>query len=366
MPSIEVPDKLVQPSPKLLSTVQEYAVSLLASENGTYGETQLKSSSAHKFMATVMQSGTWSDKVSALTLVVQESPLHTRKPFETLLGMAAKRSRDNALMALSAIKDMLAQGLMLPGDRKLKYFNRQPGLLAGLQGVKPSWSQTDPLPEGISKAHLIFWAYEDWLKHKYFEVLQALETWCGDAIENARMRSLTYVFELLKDKPEQEENLLRLLVNKLGDPEKKIASRASHLLLQLQNFHPQMQSIVMTSIDSETLLKPGQSSSAKYYAAITLNQTILRKGDNATANTLMNIYFSIFVTILSKSKRLHEASTGRQEPDSSKSGQKRKRSELDPVTSEDTAGKEFDEKIVAQVLAGIHRAFPYCSADTAT
>lgn len=318
-------------------------------------------------MSTVMQSGTWSDKVSALTLVVQESPLHTQKPFETLLGMAAKRSRDNALMALSAVKDMLAQGLMLPSDRKLRFFSKQPALIAALQNVKSTWSQADPLPNGLAEAQLIFWAYEDWLKHKYFELLQVLETWCSDAIENARTRALTYVFELLKDKPEQEENLLRLMVNKLGDRDKKIASRASHLLLQLQNFHPQMKSIIMTSIESEILLKPGQSSHAKYYAAITLNQTVLSKHDAATANTLLNIYFSVFVTILNKSKRQYELDKKKPEV-IVEDGETKKRKRPGPqsINRDDKAEKELEEKIVAQVLAGIHRAFPYCKADSAT
>ena len=76
-------------------------------------------------MNTVMTSGTWGDRVGALTLVVQESPLHTRKQFESLVGLASKRSRDNALTALAALKDMLSQGHLLPESRKLRYFGKQ-------------------------------------------------------------------------------------------------------------------------------------------------------------------------------------------------------------------------------------------------
>ena len=41
------------------------------------------------------------------------------------------------------------------------------------------------------------------------------------------------MYELLAAKPEQEQRLLTAIVNKLGDPNRKVASRASYLLGQL-------------------------------------------------------------------------------------------------------------------------------------
>lgn len=41
------------------------------------------------------------------------------------------------------------------------------------------------------------------------------------------------VFDLLYRKPEQEKELLSQLVNKLGDPVKKVASKAAFFLLKL-------------------------------------------------------------------------------------------------------------------------------------
>jgi len=59
-----------------------------------------------------MTSGTLSDKVSALTLVVQESPVHTTKSFDSLLTLAKKRSRGQAVTALGALKDLLGVGVV--------------------------------------------------------------------------------------------------------------------------------------------------------------------------------------------------------------------------------------------------------------
>ena len=315
-------------------------------------------------MSTIMQTGTWSDKVSALTLVVQESPLHTSTYFENLLSLARKRSRDNALAALAALKDLLALGHLLPKERKLGYFRQQRGLVAALSGVK-DWTTADKLPPGLTREHLIYWAYENWLKKSFFEILKLLQSWLNDAVENARTRSLDFVFELLKEKPEQEENLLRLLVNKLGDSNRKIASKASHRLLQLLTFHSAMKSVVAGAIEEEILFKPGQKNHARYYAAITLNQIPLSTGDPNTANKLLDVYFTVFTALLNKSKNQTENSTKAPQKSPKEQVQKRKRtSEAPPSSNEvDNPDKQLEDKLVAQILTGIHRAFPYSSQD---
>lgn len=319
-----------------------------------------------------MSSGTLSDKVSALTLVIQESPVHTRKSFESLLGMAKKRSRGQAVTALGALKDLLGAGVVLPADRRLRSFAAQPGLLGTLQeNYVADWTPSQKLPGQISKAHLISWAYEDWLKDSYFEMLQLLEGWCNDEVEYARSRAVTYVYELLKDKPEQESNLLRLLVNKLGDPEKKIASRTSHLLLQLQTSHPLMKPIIIRSIETELLLRPGQSSHAKYYAINTLNQTILSGKEEEIASKLLSIYFDLFVAVLKKPDVPKEV-TG---PVMNKKGQvqggggpagKMAKAKATKEDESKLASEETMEKMISAVLTGVNRAFPFSKSDGTT
>ncbi|KAI9722802.1 MAG: hypothetical protein M1828_004498 [Chrysothrix sp. TS-e1954] len=357
---IETPPKVINPSTDLTSRLHQHAKSLLEAEGAAYASTHLHSSSSHKFMSTVMSSGTYSDKVSALTLVVQESPLHTGKQLETLVDLAGKHNRTQALMALAAIKDMLSQGALLPGERKLRMFSKQPGIVAALQGVKPSWTAHEPLPNGLTNRHLIFWAFEDQLKHLYFVLLKSLEELGNDQVEYSRSRAVTYFFELLKEKPEQEENLLRLLVNKLGDKSKKVASRASYLLLQLQTFHPSMRSIIIRAIESEILLRPGQDAHAKYYAVITLNQTFLKNGEPDTANKLLDVYFNIFVTVLNKSRHPQEAKRSKNH---SKDIKRRKRPDPKAEDGGLTPEQQLDDKIIAQVLTGINRAFHFAKSD---
>ena len=116
---------------------------------------------------------------------------------DTLLSMCRKKSRNEAVSSAGALKDLL-QGSVLP-DRKLRYFGDQPGL-----GAKDTTDQ-----------HLILWVFEDYLKKYYFDFLGILENLSLDPLPFPRNHTVRYFYDLLKEKPEQEANLLRLLVNKL-------------------------------------------------------------------------------------------------------------------------------------------------------
>lgn len=302
-----------------------------------------------------MTSGTLSDKISALTLAVQESPLHNLKALESLVGLSKKRSRAQAVEVLRALKDLFAHGSILPGDRKLRYLSNQPALAVAFGKIGFQWREREALPKGLTKQHLIMWAFEERLKNFYFDILKVLEVWCNDEIEFARARAVSYVYELLKEKPEQEANLLRLLVNKLGDPNKKIASRASYLLLQLEEVHPMMKATVIAAIESEFLFKPGQNQHAKYYAIITLNQTSISTKDESVALKLLDIYFGLFVSLL-KPK------------DSKTNGKFNKKDKKDEKKGDQEAlnlqEEELREKVVSAVLTGVNRAYPYITSDT--
>ena len=215
------------------------------------------------------------------------------------------------------------------------------------------------------------WAYEDWLKDAYFRIIQLLEVWCGDEVVYSRSRALDFVFGLLKEKPEQEANLLRLLVNKLGDRERKIASRASYLLLQLLNIHPAMKAIVIKTVEQEVLLRPGQNLRAKYFAVNTLNQTILSGKEPVIADTLVRIYFEVFISLLKTgSLGMIESFEQHDKKDQTpqRSRPKRTKPKPKPKPESGDAGNELEstQKLVSAVLTGVNRAVPFGTADDNT
>ncbi|KAL3458822.1 CBF/Mak21 family-domain-containing protein [Aspergillus heterothallicus] len=343
----------------LVDRVYNYAVTLLENENKMYADAQQASaSSSYKFYSTIMTTGTLSDKISALTLAVQESPLHNTKSLENLVALGKKRSRAQAVEVLRSLKDMFAQGTLLPGDRRLRSFANQPSLIAAFQGVGSKWTEGSSLPGGLQKSHLIVWAYEHFLKEQYFDVLKILEVWCNDEIEFSRSKAVSYVFELLKEKPEQEANLLRLLVNKLGDTSKKIASRASYLLLQLEQAHPLMKPTIVKSVE-EVLFRPGQSQHAKYYSIITLNQTVLSSKEEAVGVQLLDIYFALFVALLKPNKNQKSKNDKKHGKGNKQKGKGQKDKDNSEVQTE-----EMQDKLVSAVLTGVNRAYPFTSSNT--
>ena len=66
-------------------------------------EQENKKSSSKAWMRTVLSSGTLSDKSAALTLLVQDAPVHTLKSLEILIGMCSKKGKREALLSLGKL-----------------------------------------------------------------------------------------------------------------------------------------------------------------------------------------------------------------------------------------------------------------------
>ena len=356
----------------LTDRIHAYAKSLLENENKQYVAHTTSASSAHQFYSTIMSTGTLSDKISALTLSIQESPVHNMKALESLVGLARKRSRGQAVEVLGALKDLFGPGNLLPSDRKLRTFATQPALSAVFDPTDFHWTSKDPLPKQLKESHLILWAYEHWLKSTFFEVIKIIETWSNDEVVFARGKSVDYVCQLLKEKPEQEANLLRLLVNKLGDSDKKIASKASFNILQLETTHPLMKPIIISAIESDLIFRPGQSLHARYYAIITLNQTVLTAKEGNVARKLLDIYFSLFIKLLEKPDPAKAAATGVNSTTINKKGEvqggggpagKKAQKKLAEKEKATTVDEDLKEKMLSGVLTGVNRAIPFTNTN---
>ena len=373
LPKLPALDHEITTLPRdLADRLHRHANSLLENDNKQYAAHYSSASSAHQFYSTIMSTGTLSDKISALTLSVQESPIHNMKALESLVGLARKHSRAQAVEVLGALKDLFGPGNLLPSDRKLKAFASQPALIAIFGPTEYQWTPNDPLPNQLSIVHLISWAYEDWLKKIFFDVLKILETWSNDEVVFARAKAVDYICQLLKEKPEQEANLLRLLVNKLGDSDKKISSKTSFNILQLETIHPLMKPIIISAIESNLLFRRGQSLHAKYYATITLNQTVLSGKEEEVARKLLDIYFSLFIMLFKSPDSSKVVATGANSTIINKKGEvqggggtagkkaQRRMTEKEKATSVED---DLREKMLSAVFTGVNRAMPFTSTN---
>ncbi|KAJ2606713.1 RNA-binding ribosome biosynthesis protein mak21 [Coemansia sp. RSA 1722] len=371
---LELDEQAAKPSEEEILQKMQYAEQLLESEGDLYSRSSASkkslSTSDRSFMSKILSSGTLSDRVSALTLIIQESPVHNLNTLGQLMNMVHKKNRREALMAVGSVKDLMTINL-LPSDRKLKHFADQP------LGAK-----------NITREHWILWAFEDKLKRHYFDLIQVMESMAYDSVVHTRQNMLNYFEELLEQKPEQEQNLLRLLVNKLGDKERQLAAKASYLILKLLNAHPNMKFVVVKTIQELLLTKSSTKERAQYYTTITINQIILSSKDSNAANLLVDVYFDLFKKLLTITKDKDNAETAEAEKeansDDEATGNKQKKAADKPKTDKkgrplkvlvgqkalkkakeeadkkrEEEEKSMDNKLLAAILTGLHRALPY-------
>ncbi|KAJ3712468.1 CBF/Mak21 family-domain-containing protein [Lentinula raphanica] len=407
-----------------LNSLNARAAQLHASDIETFKSSSSGSSSASEasFLSKIIQSGTLSDRLSALTLLIQSSPIHNVKALETLKGMAERGKgqggREESLKALRCIVDWWVGGGV--PDRKLKYFRDQP-----------------LLHPDVTDQHLLIWYFEDWLKKYFFSILQILENLSLDPLPYVRTQTLSLIFTLLRDKPEQEQNLLRLLVNKLGDTDKSICSRASYHILQLLQPHAPMKGVVVREITAlvlkpsaptaaatlsaaaafaasqlpsniasrkirfaeddtnisnasttvpkgkgkaDTTQKKPLNAHARYYATITFNQIVLTPADRDVALKLIEVYFELFKELLGEGKISEqgedagdiEAGERATEVKVDKKGRvfkdehkERKRNDRE-VKGAAGFGEVEDEhsKLISAILTGVNRALPFAKIDS--
>lgn len=101
--------------------------------------------------------------------------------------------------------------------------------------------------------------------------------------------------------------LLSNIVNKLGDPSHKIASKVIYTLTKLLDVHPVMKGVVMEEVE-KVIFRPNMSKRAQYYSICFLGQFTFDSSDSSLASRLISVYFALFkACIKTVSTDLHDA-----------------------------------------------------------
>ncbi|OUC42572.1 CBF/Mak21 family protein [Trichinella nativa] len=240
-----------------------------------------------RWMNSVASGGTLSDRVAALGMLVQQSPLHNLKHLDTLLNKVTKKNRHEALIAADVAKDLFIEEL-LP-DRKLIPFKSRP--YVEIENTK-----------GQSKAavdrKLLLWQFESELKMKYQQFLHALEQLCHDTVEAVRLKGCMLLVDLLIAKAEQEQFILSSLVNKLGDQSVKVATQVVKLIGRLFVAHPNMKVVVVDELE-KLIYRKNITPCAQFYAICALLKVPLnRNNDEDLACKILNVYFDLFKIVI--------------------------------------------------------------------
>lgn len=272
-----------------LSKIEKHAFILLGVEAENFKKGKDAKKSERNYIDTVLKSGALGDKISAQTVLLQESPVQNLFFLENLIGMVNLKSRRPCMMALDALEDLFANHLLAP-DRKLRSFKDHP--FAQLRDICSGNKET-------KDRYLVVWYYEHRLKELYKQFLSALDEVSKDSLEKSKTRAMSVYLQLLMSNPENEQELLNRLVNKLGDPIRTVAAKAMYLLGKLLEEHPLMKTVVIKEVE-RILYRPNVNPKAQYYGVCFLSQIILDSDEEEVANRLIQIYFGFFKASVKK------------------------------------------------------------------
>ncbi|XP_008300664.1 CCAAT/enhancer-binding protein zeta [Stegastes partitus] len=299
----------------LVSQYKTLAEQLFEAEVNIYkSKKSLQKGANSTWMKTVVSSGVLADRMAAMTVLIQDAPVHMLEHVENLVSMVKKKgSRRMGLMAMDTLRELLLSSL-LPENRKLRTFAQHP------------FDELEEKASGNRDARdrrLILWYFEHQLKHHVAEFVVALDSMAHDTVAATKAKALATAHELLCSRPEQEKALLIQVVNKLGDPEYKTAAKASYLLETLLHKHPNMKVVVCCEVE-RLMFRPNISPKAQYYAICFLSQVMLSHDETELATKLITVYFSFFRACVKK--------------------------------------KDIESKMLSALLSGVNRAYPYASA----
>mmetsp|Transcript_8714 Transcript_8714/g.18540 ORF Transcript_8714/g.18540 Transcript_8714/m.18540 type:complete len:1163 (-) Transcript_8714:938-4426(-) len=330
-------------------------------------ELQRRNAADYRWIQQVKRSGTTADRVAAMTLMIQESATANMKSLDTLMSWVQKRKggRDVVRAALEALQELFLT-VLLP-DRRLRTLEQQPikSLPAGKAGHK----------------HLLLWCVEDAIKRRYGMFITALEECSRDNLDFLKEKATKTMYDLLVKKPEGEARLLSGLVNKLGDPSRKIASKAGYLMSQLLLQHPAMKPVVVREVE-RFLFRPGLQDRARYYAVVFLNQMVLShkesEGGAALARKMVDLYFTLFRLVveghIGRAVEVRKAQEARYAEEKKKWRRQVNKQQAQgkgtdkpprkpPKKPKKAEAEEMDARMLSALLTGVRRAFPYVAPE---
>ena len=295
-----------------------------------------------------LSKGTVGDKIASLSVVAQKDPVCAGpEALKGLLGMARKKNRTESKMAMDALKLLFTQ-VMIPPFRGLRYFFEQP--------------VTDPR---AGRQHFVYWVFEDRVKKAFAEYVDVIEATARDTVSTQKEFALFLAYDLLKFSKAlslRTPRLVALLVNKLGDQAKQVCGKICTWLSDLVIKYPALKMPVTEEVE-RFLYRRNNSLRSQYYAVVFLSSLLLRpEKDRALATKLIGVYLSFFrraTGTLLPEDSAHEKAAA-------KARAKAKAAKGKVSGSNNNNGEEMDSRLLAAIMTGIHRAFPYADADSTT
>ncbi|KAH8239062.1 hypothetical protein KR032_000340 [Drosophila birchii] len=242
-----------------------------------------------RWLQTALHKGTAKDRANAGALLVTSNPLGNLEALSTLIGFC-KLSNKASNDVIAVLTD-LWQEVLLPPNRKL--------LAVHTRGADWKKLKKDEKLRNEQKRRVYaYWYFEGELKDQYHEFLKNVMQGLQTGQEHNKNSSIVAASKLLAYAPEKEQMLLTMLVNKLGDPIAKVASKALHHLSEVAQRHPNMCGVIVA--EAEKLLFRNNISERAQHFALCFLSSIAPSGRPEVCTKLVNICFALFKVLVQK------------------------------------------------------------------
>ena len=77
----------------------------------------------------MLKEGTITDKISALSLLIQKDPIKSLTYLKTLINLSKKKNRKQAESSIGALRDLFTEHGLLKEDSKLLPFSKNPHIM---------------------------------------------------------------------------------------------------------------------------------------------------------------------------------------------------------------------------------------------
>jgi len=223
----------------------------------------------------IAKQGTYSDKIAALTIKIQEDPLHNVVALQNLINMVKVGKKQQCSLVIDSLTELFSNILL---KTELLTFENQP--LSELSKVHDLKQR---------KLLLSSWLFEEKLKYLYANFVDALSTVGLDSIPVNREKSISAMYKLLINSTECEIQIIRYLVNKFGDTIHKVASKAMYTLRLVLKHRSNLNQIIFEEV-RKLLFRSNIKQRAQYYGICFLTQIDTKE----IAKEIIELYLSFF------------------------------------------------------------------------
>lgn len=231
-------------------------------------------------MKRIMKSGTFKDKVSALSIYIQDNPRHTLKTLENMVEMCSQKGKKDTIIVFLALKDLFSKVYMQDKGIKMVAFQ------VGLQSV-----------DSRDKKQLAQVYVGDQIKKQFKNFLEIGRRLLMDTlffVKEAVTKAFLDILLTDGDQP-QAEYILNLLINKLGDSDKKFVKTLMNQLGKLVGMRKQLQSKCMRELMG-LVFRVNIDLHTQHYALNLLNA--FRVQEDELQKEVLQFYFRLFSKII--------------------------------------------------------------------